>query len=177
MLDSLYKVFSQPKYLVMFITLSALALILSIWLPNLKLITTTLFASKLSILERVSFAASFLGGIQTNFTVVTRTITIIISVLFGINISLLIYHVRQRLALEKSAGTSVGGMVSGIVGIGCASCGSVILSSIFGIGATAGFIGVLPLRGQEFGLLGVAVLSYSSRSLLKKINQPISCRL
>jgi len=77
--------------------------------------------------------------------------------------------------MERSAGTSLVGMITGLLGVGCASCGSVILSSVFGVGATAGFIGVLPLRGSEFGLLGVALLLWANYSIALKVQQPLIC--
>lgn len=56
----------------------------------------------------------------------------------------------------------------GLLGIGCDACGLVILSSIFGLSATAGFIGILSLAGLEFGLLGIIILTISIYLVAKK---------
>lgn len=85
------------------------------------------------------------------------------------------YYFKFRYRLEKEAGMSAIGIFSGILGVGCASCGSVIITSLFGIGMTASVIGVLPLRGQEFGLLGIVFLTVSIVILSQKIQQPLVC--
>ena len=79
--------------------------------------------------------------------------------------------------IEKAAGSSLFGTFVGILGVGCTACGSVIISSIFGLGATAGFIGLFPLKGSEFGILGMTILLWANYSLAKKIHQPIACSL
>lgn len=88
--------------------------------------------------------------------------------------SLLIYYFQKRFRLEKTAGMSTVGMLSGLLGVGCASCGSVIISSLIGFGATASVIGVLPLRGQEFGLLGVVFFDNFYRCSGSKNSRSIS---
>jgi len=60
--------------------------------------------------------------------------------------------------------------MSGILGVGCGACGSVILSSIIGLSASWTLIGVLPLHGAEFSMLAVVMLAYSILSLSRKLS-------
>jgi hypothetical protein len=173
--DSLRVVLSKPRYLFLAVTLSLIVLSVAIWLPNLHLISNTLSSSHLTITEKTNIVTSFLGGLKTNFSTLSRTLTITTSILFGINMSLLIYYFQKRFRLEKTAGMSAAGMLSGLLGVGCASCGSVIISSLFGFGATASVIGIFPLKGQEFGLLGVVFLTTSIVVLAQKIQHPLFC--
>ena len=41
-------------------------------------------------------------------------------------------------------------IILGILGFGCASCGPLILTSIFGFSATIGFLSILPFNGLRF---------------------------
>ena len=175
--QSFGKVFSHPLYIALAVIVGGFLLALAIWLPNLHLITQTLHSDVLTIAQKTNITVSFLGALETNFTTLSRNITIIISVLAGINIAFLVYYLRTRLSLEREAGASIGGMILGLLGVGCASCGSVIFSTIFGLSAAAGFLGILPLKGQEFGLAGVVLLLWSIYLTSQKINKPLSCQV
>lgn len=174
---SLQQVLVKPAYIFLALFIAAGVLLFSIWLPNLSLVKNTLFSSYLSAVQKTNLLIATLGGFVTNFTLFSRLLTITVAVLFGINSTMLFYYLRKKVVLEKSLGAGFGGILTGLIGVGCASCGSVILSSIFGLGATAGFIGVLPLKGQEFGLLSIGILSISIYKLAQKIQQPVLCKL
>ncbi len=176
-LKSLLEVFSNFWYWCIMLIVSASVLLFAIWLPNLSFIRSTIVSNIYTLQQKFSLLISSLGALQTNFTTLSETLTIIVALLFGLNIALLIYYLKKRIRLQRSSGLGVIGIISGLIGVGCASCGSVILSSIFGLGATAGFIGVLPLKGQEFGLLSIAIILFSIFLLAKKIQDPNSCKI
>ena len=69
------------------------------------------------------------------------------------------------------------GIIVGFLGVGCASCGSLILSSIFGLSVTASFIGFLPFKGLELGILGIVILLISIYLVAKKIQDPLMCKI
>lgn len=171
------EVFFHPSYAVFALLIAVSILVFAIWLPNLSFVGHVVSSPTYSTGGKFSILWSSLGALKTNFTAVSRTLTILIALLTGMNFTLFAYYLKRRFRLEKSAGTSVLGMTAGLLGIGCASCGSVLLSSIFGLSATAGFIGVLPLRGSEFGILGVLLLIWSNYSLALKIRTPMSCSI
>ncbi|NQV12184.1 hypothetical protein HQ524_02385 [Candidatus Uhrbacteria bacterium] len=174
-LSGITSVLKRPWYLMLGIIVAAALLLFAIWLPNISLMVSTIISPDIAFILKARILWGSLGALDTNFTVLTRTFTIAIALLTGLNITMLTYYIRRRLKIEKSAGTSVLGMLIGLVGVGCASCGSVILSSFVGVGAATGFIGVLPLHGSEFGLLGVCLLIYANYKIALKINMPIVC--
>lgn len=175
--QSFRKVFSHPLYITLAVIVGGLLLTFAIWLPNLHLIGQIFSSKSLTIAQKTNVAVSFLGALETNFTPLSRNITIVISALAGVNIAFLVYYLKTRLSFEKEAGASMGGMVLGLLGVGCASCGSVIFSTFFGLSVAVGFLGVLPLKGQEFGLAGVALLLISIYLTSQKINSPLSCKV
>lgn len=170
------EVFRNPFYIFLSFAVFLLTLIFSIWLPNISFIRHTAVSQNLSFNQKLGILEASLYAIETNFTPVTRIMTIIISALFSINVSLAVYYFRKRVFLEKVSGVSFIGLIIGFLGIGCASCSSVILASIFGLSAATAFISFLPFRGVEFGLISIAILSYSIYLLLKKITSPIYCK-
>ncbi|GEM_PF-190531 len=175
-LFSLNRVFSKRRYIALSIVTFIIVITLAIWLPNINFLHHIVISDTFSSSQKIGIISSMLGGIQTNFTPLSRAITFIVVFLFSINISLFTYFILRAAKLSKEAGISTGGFILGLIGVGCASCGSVILSSFLGVGATAGFIGILPLKGQEFGLLSIFLLSISIYFLSKKIQDPLVCK-
>ena len=167
----------SPAYLSLALLLAALVFVFSVWLPNLGLIREIVFSPRLTVLNKASFLWHSLGAIATNFSVLSATLVVFISVLFGLNIALTVVYFRRRIALQKAGGMSVVGMLAGLIGIGCASCGSVLLSTFLGVGATAAFTGFLPLGGQEFSILGVVILVGSLYVTAKKLSDPLVCKI
>jgi hypothetical protein len=170
-------VFKQPLYLLIASFVGVVVFSLAVWLPNVALIKTVLLSQTASILEKVMFALSLYGSIITNFTLESAIYTIFIATLFGVYISLLVYYIRTTRVKGnglKSGWLGIGGLVSGFFGIGCAACGTVILSSIATFGG-ASLLLVLPLGGRELGYLGVGLLVYAIYSLSKKIKEPLIC--
>lgn len=174
---SFAKVFVQPKYIALTATTTFIVFFASLWLSNLHLLKIVFTSSAYDLSAKLKILWSSLGSINTNFTVLTGGLVIVLSIFAGINIALMVYYFKQRAGIQKDAGASLFSIIVGFLGVGCASCGSVILSSIFGLGATAGFIGILPLQGSEFGLIGITGLAISIYLIAKKIQTPLICKI
>lgn len=168
-------VFKKPAYLLLSTLTAFLILALSIWLPNLSFVKNVLLSEDFLYSQKINILIISLGALKTNFTPASRTLTIVSALLSGINFSLLIFYFK-RLKNAKIFGSGLGGTISTVLGSGCASCGSVILTSLFGVTTTVSLIYTLPLRGNEFSLAGITILVLSIFLLTKKINKPISCQ-
>lgn len=130
-------------------------------------------------LQKVNLPISLLGSITTNFTLLSASYTIAIAVLFGINLSMIVYYLKRRITNIKQSGITTGflGITSGIIGIGCAACGSVLLMSILALFGASWVISLLPLRGGEFGIFGVILLALSLYTIAKQIQNPAVCKI
>jgi hypothetical protein len=169
------EIIKQPKYLALVITVSLMVIAFAVWLPNLHLITKTMTSSTMTLWQKTNLMTSLLGSLQTNFSPLSRTITFISAGLAGVQVSLLAYYIRQTAKLQQSMGMSAVGVATSLLGVGCASCGSVVLTSLIGFGATTAVLGFLPFRGQEFGFLGIGILLFAINFTMKKINDPLVC--
>jgi len=172
----LVRLLSQPKYVAIAVTVALAVTAFAAWLPNLGLVYKTVLSSTMTVGEKSNLLFALLGSLKTNFTPLALAITLFTAVLAGIQTSLLSYYLGQSFKLNQALGTSTLGVVSSMLGIGCASCGSVALTSFLGLGASASLLIFLPLKGQEFGILGIVVLIMSILHTVKKINQPILCK-
>jgi hypothetical protein len=165
----------RPKYLLMTTIISLTMIAFAAWLPNLHLITKTMTSTTMSIWEKTNLLTALLGSLETNFTPLSRTLTVISATLTGTQMSLLIYYLRQSARIQTEMGVSFAGVATSLLGIGCTSCGSVVLTSLIGFGTASTVLGILPFHGQEFGIAGIAILLLAINYTIKKINQPFTC--
>lgn len=171
------EVFSRTPYIVGAATLALIAFAFAVLLPNLALLNEVVFSSSAPIATKVNLTLSLLGGIQTNFSALSATYTILIAVLVGVNTAMVVYLMRKRSGMlgQKGAALGVGGVASGALGVGCAACGSFLLSTILASMGAAGALALLPLKGGEFGIASVALLGVTLGIVSNKIAEPLVC--
>lgn len=176
MIEALVRVFKDGRYTLVALIGSAAMYAFAVWLPNLRLIVAVL-SSDASLVEKLAVPTSLLGSLATNFSLLSATYTLAIAVLFGVNIALLAYFLNHRIAEVRQSGAAVGfaGLLSGVAGVGCAACGSFLLTSGLSLIGAAGVVSFLPLGGSEFGILAVVLLVLSIYLTAKQITKPAVC--
>jgi len=175
---ALSEVFVRPSYVALAGGLAMLSLLLAIWLPNLALLAQVFSDAQISLDAKSGIALSLLAGIATNFNLLSAAYTVAIALLLGIDVALIAYLLKQRRAATgRNLVLGSSGVASGIVGIGCAACGSLILGGIVPSLGVAGALAALPLKGEEFGILGVALLFVSLLLVARNIAKPAVCAL
>ncbi len=152
--------------------------VFAVWLPNLGLVFHTVVRGDVTLGTKLTLLLNLLGSIGTNFTVFSAISTIAVATLFGVNVAMIAYFIRKKGAVLSGVSlfASAGGIGSGIVGIGCAACGSFILSAILPVVGAAGVIALLPLKGKEFGILSIGLLLISISVMARKIIEPVVCK-
>lgn len=176
--SALREVFGRLSYIFLAIGVSCVFFAFAVWLPNLRLIAHTLLQVGVAINTKLALLLNLLQGIGTNFTIFSAITTVIIAILFGINIAMIAYFVKKRRAADmQSSGVfaGIGGIGSGIVGIGCAACGSLVLSAILPVVVAAGVIALLPFKGREFSIISIGLIFTSIVLMGRKITKPPVC--
>jgi len=175
--SALHRVFKHPAYVFFALGISAIVFAFATWLPNVSLLVEVMGHPGASLIQKLELPIALLGSITTNFTVLSASYTILIAILFGVNLALLVYLVRNRAATIKQSGATSGvlGVLSGLLGVGCAACGSLILTSVLSLAGATGILAFLPLGGGEFGILGVVLLVWSLYTITKQIEKPLIC--
>ena len=171
------QVFASPSYIALAGVLAILAFLLAVWFPNLGLIAQIFSGSNAPLAATLGIALSLLGGIGTNFSLLSAGYTIAIAVLFGLTTAMIAYLVKQRriAAAGQSIAIGSGAAVSGVLGFGCAACGSLIVGVVLPSLGAAGALAALPLNGEEFGILSVVLLFVSLLLVSKNIAESIAC--
>lgn len=179
-LQALRQVFERRAYVFVAAMVALVALVFATWLPNLGLVWQITVSPSVSLIDKAEILLALVGSLWTNFTVFSALYTIAIAALFGINAAMVVYYLilrKQSICRTGPAGaaTSLGGLASGFLGIGCAACGTFVLGPVLSLAGAGGLIALLPLDGQEFGLLGVGMLGYSIFLAARKFREPLLC--
>src|SRR3989344_5306698 len=177
-LEALQKVFRNSRLTLLAIAVTVVVFLFAVWLPNLGLIKTILFDSSVSIVAKVNLPIQLIGSISTNFTLLSALYTIAIAILFGVYVAMLTYFLKRRIKEVGQGGVATGflGIASGVLGVGCAACGSFLLTSLTLAGAS-GVLTLLPFGGSEFGIIGAVLLALAIHMTAKKIQDPLVCKV
>lgn len=177
--QALQKVFRKPMYIFLALITSLVVFAFAVWLPNIPLIVKVMGHPGIPLTQKLDLPISLLGSIVTNFTILSASYTIAIAILFGVNLAMVTYFLRRRVDDVKQSGIATGffGITSGVIGMGCAACGSFLLMSVLSLFGASWILSFLPLGGGEFGILGVILLTVSLYMTAKKIQNPAVCRI
>lgn len=176
---ALKKVFRNWKYGFLAIAVSSAAFAFATWYPNFGLMLRMIASPEVPLADRILFPIGLLGSIATNFTLFSAGYTIALTLLLGVSIAMIVFSLRRRASTlqQKGVAATLLGTMSGLLGIGCAACGSLFLAPFLVASGGAAFLVSLPLRGGEFGILGVLLLLFSIYATAREIQTPITCKI
>ena len=165
-------------YAILALITSMAVFVFATWLPNFRLLGSV-WGSDISFSGKLELPLNLIGSIATNFTLLSATYTIAIAILFGMNVAMIVYFLKRRIADARQAGVGTGflGIASGVLGMGCAACGSFLLTSVLSLFGASWLLSYLPLAGGEFGILGVILLAISLYLTARKIQNPAVCKI
>lgn len=170
------KTISQRKLYWIVAICSALAIVvLAIVVSNLGAFTFTWTAPFFDLGDRIKATPPLFALFFTTMHWESQLLTYLVAALSGLNVALMVYYFKERFSFQRAAGVGLFGLLTGVFGVGCSACGSVLLSTVFGAGATAGLLGFLPFQGLEISMLSIVLLLASTYYLAKKIQEPMVC--
>jgi len=173
------EVFARPSYLALAVAISALTFALLLWAPNYRLIASVFTAPNVALSLKVRLLLSLLGAVATSFDALALFNAVTIPLLFGVDIALIAFFLRQRIAQSPRGelAASVGGAASGLIAAGCAACGPFLLVTVLSLFGATGALALLPWHGGELGLLGVALLLLSIYLIARRIVASMFCEV
>ncbi len=174
-LNSIAVVYRKPVYYVTTIVTILVLFWFIVWIPNLSLFSDIAIYGKYG--PRYDIFSYSIQYINLNFNQTHITVLAILSILTGINLSLSMFYVKNKLQDYKNSKIGFIGTVVGIIGVGCLSCGSVILSTILGLSTTLAILRYLPFNGWEFSIIGIIAILISIKITSDKIQNPQICKI
>ncbi|MFH5801529.1 hypothetical protein [Haladaptatus sp. CMAA 1911] len=154
-------VLSIPRYFICSVLASLIGLSIFVLSQNTELFQTLLFNDFLTLQQRITIFSQLFPIIGTAFSPIKEAVLLITSGLFGINLSMSIYHLKEHnISLQSGTGSAVG-VIFGTLGAGCAACGSVVLTGFLSfIGATS-ILTLLPFDGLSFSIISLVIFGLS----------------
>jgi len=149
-----------PAYALLAVVFGLLALTLFSFAQNLTLVGFAL-TSPLPLESRLVILAELYPFVGTIFGTVDGVGVLLVAVLTGIDLAMVTYHLREHGLSAGSSGGSAVGVFLGILGAGCAACGSAILLGVLSLFGAAGLATALPFEGRGIAFLAAGVLVLS----------------
>lgn len=177
-IEAIRIVFSKPSYSLLFLFISAALFFIAVLTPNFSLISRVWQSENVNFETKAKLVFQLLGGIRTNFHFFSAVSTSLSALLFGVNVAMTVFYLKRKRSIKKSfLGTISGGFAAGLMGVGCAICGSLFLSAFLPVLGLGGILSFLPLGGGEFGILGVILLFVSLVIISKQIADENICKI
>ena len=132
--------------------------------------------TSLPFLRKLVLTLHSFFDVTSTFTSGSLILVTLGSCLGGINISLAYTYMKIRGEVILKSGLYSGiGLVFAFLGIGCAACGTALLSVILGFFGFSTMLALLPYQGAEIGYVGIIFLLIATYVLAKKVSAPNVC--
>jgi hypothetical protein len=176
LVDSLHLIATRRDSRFVIIISTVLFLVLLLIVQNGIASVDMLSLTSFSFLKRLSLSLAVLFDITSTFTAGTLILATLGSFLGGINIALAYTYIKVRGDMILKSGLYSGvGLILAFLGIGCAACGTALLSVVFGFFGFSAMLNLLPYQGQEIGYIGLIILCMATYTLAKKVASPNVC--
>lgn len=154
-------VLTIPAYAVLALVAGLLSLALFSLSQNYRLVLDLVIGGSLPPENRLNILLGLFPFLGTSFSFEAEVLLTLIALLAGIDVALVVYHFREhRVSLSQGGGSALG-VTLGLLGAGCAACGSVVLAGLFSLLGVAGALTLLPFEGLEFSVLALLALVLS----------------
>ncbi|MCC6639136.1 hypothetical protein IT409_01095 [Candidatus Falkowbacteria bacterium] len=169
------RVFKNPRYTLLAIIVAIGLFCVSALIMNHSLVRFALTSDFLSATDTWKLLVGVVPTLINSTKGASLFLTIIAFIASGINVALLVYYMTHRVKVMHATGVGVLGVLISLVGVGCGACGSVLLTTLLGVGAGTRLLGALPFAGLEFSVVAIGIVVASSIYLLNIINKPDVC--
>lgn len=172
----LLQVLRKPLTIALTIGMAILTLAFVVLAPNFGLIKQV--SVDTGLLSGLQLTLNLLLSIHTNLTAQSIVVTAAIGLLLGLNISLLIYKITQAREFGTGAAATGGiGFFLGLLGVGCAACGTALITTILPFVGIGSALTILPFGGIEIQVVALLLLALSIWLLVRNISKPAVCQI
>ncbi len=127
------RVLRRPRYVILAAVLSVVFLEFIFWLNNLPMLQYILTVPTLSLAVKMQFLASTYTSVWQSSSSPLAISLLVLSLIQGATLSILIYivrHQRADTAALKAVGNSSLASILATLGLGCAACGTSLITPI-----------------------------------------------
>lgn len=148
-----------------------------IWAAPFPLVSRICLDSSIPLSERWTLSVNLLSSSFSDVPSADMMYLATIAILIGINTALVLAYVRMRRDKMRASGVASGvlGTLAGLLGLGCAACGTFVLSPLLVTIGAGGLLTLLPFGGEELKYIGIILLLLSAYLLARDVNKPVVC--
>lgn len=167
---TLLAIFRNAHYSFLALIVATLAFFSVTIFSQLRLLIGIIPDGGVTLSEKVSIILAISYGAITEITF-NSLLTAVIAALFSISVAGITYYFRLYKATSVSAVSafSAGGVVSGIVALGCASCGSLIVGFLASFFSASSLLIFIPYQSTVLGIISILMLLASLYLLDRKL--------
>lgn len=157
---SALRVFKSPAYVAIAVFAALLISGLILWALNLDLVRYIIFDAPLTIGQKIGFFADVYKSMFVTHPSVQGVGILFFSILFGVNIALVVYVIKNVGFAKIPKKSGFGGLFFAVLGGGCIACGASILAPLLATFGATSTVFVQELS-TLFNWIGVLLVSYS----------------
>ncbi|GEM_PF-2107015 len=173
--NALKRVFSTGTYNLVGILIAVLFFLLFLGVSQITIIGEVASIES-TFFEKISLMWTILYTSFTQMSGGGMVYLILLSLLAGLQGTLLVFIIRQRASASGALSRGIWGMILGMVGIGCSACGSVLFVTILSLFiGTGNALALFTQWGLVIGIGGIGVLLYAISYTLRVIEKPAVC--
>lgn len=154
-------VLSLPTYAVVATVAALAALSVFVLSQNPGFVSAVVVFGSADLLTRFRALLGLYPLFGSAYSVPTAAVLLLTAGLVGVNIAMVTYHLREHELGAREGAGSAAGVFLGVLGAGCAACGSAILAGVLTLVGLGGVLTLLPLDGLEFALLALGAVLLS----------------
>lgn len=151
-------VFSSPSYVLLLLIYLPIVMLSLVVPRNFSLIINIVLFGNISVVAKAETLIGLLPVFTgISYSISTGVLLYLTSFVIAVNLALVTYHIsNHELSIEQGASSTLGTVLA-VLGSGCASCGSVLLTGVLSLFGIGGILKSLPLAGGEVLLLSIAI--------------------
>ena len=167
---ALLAIFKNVRYLALALATAIFAFFCIAVFSQVRLLASVIPDGEIALSEKTSIIFAIPYGMFSEMTP-NSLLMLAITILFGISVAGIVYYFRLYKATAVSAASafSAGGAVSGIIALGCASCGYLIVGFLASFFSASSLLIFIPYQSAVLGALSIAMLCVSLYILNKKL--------
>lgn len=173
----LINILQRPKNIIAVVIGSILLFSLFRMTPQIHIIINFWYLDSVSLIRKLEVLYQYSYGLYSVWYLFDTIVVGLLSVFTVVNIIVFIqYYKRQKKVLNKGSLLATGtGMFLGVFGVGCISCGAIVLAPLLSALGILGSLQMLPYAGRELAVIGLIMVFLSTLYLLHQLNKPLIC--
>ncbi len=167
------RIFSKPSYIITTIVVAILFYLINVIITNFSNLSN--FYSAYGFKESITFFITLSLGFQKTIHQHSFITLIIISILFGVLISLILFKLKKAHKGSKKAGIlGTIGLFFALLAPGCAACGFGLIAIL---GLSSVFLAFLPFKGLEISVIAIAIMTIAIFKISKDLTNCKVCKI